>query len=58
MSFKQQIIRCRTVIVPVSLYAFFSELILKSEPNCFFEDFIIDWNPVISNDDSVREIDC
>jgi hypothetical protein len=44
--------------MPVSFDAFFSELILKSEFDCLFQDFIIDWNPVISNDDSIGEIDC
>lgn len=58
MLFKQKVICRCTIIVPVSLNTFFSELIFKSKLDCLFKNFIINWNSMIPNDDSVGKVNC
>ncbi len=56
MFFKQQVIRRCAVIMPVGFDTFLCKLILKAKLDCLFEDLIIDRNSVISDNDSIREV--
>lgn len=42
--------------MPVGFDTFLGKLILKTKFDCFFENLIIDWNSVITDDDSVGKV--